>query len=122
MYACGSNSTANETAPKQDDSASVENVQTVETTAPDSLVFTKEDSVAFYTACSEEEKLTVEYCNCVSKFGKASVECRTFIKQQQPYQKTSEKIMNKYYSNKPVFDVLYGRIKELNKQFNACNK
>jgi hypothetical protein len=97
----------------------------VENPKPDSVIFSVEDSVNFFTAYEEEKKLINQFCECAHKNGRDHKECRTFIRYKIKYEKIEDKIINKYYvgetPNPEIREKLSKKSRELIDLFNKCN-
>ncbi len=98
------------------------NIEKVKT---DTVIFSVEDSVRFYSACEEEKKLIDQFCECARKNGRDHMDCRAFIKQKNKYEKIEDEIINKYYigefSNPAIREKLSKKSRELINLFNKCN-
>jgi hypothetical protein len=104
-----------------DTSSTPINIEKVKT---DTVIFSAEDSLKFYSACEEEKKLIDQFCECAQKNGRDHVDCRTFIKQKNKYVKIEDEIINKYYigefSNPAISEKLSKKTRELINLFNKC--
>ncbi len=125
-FSCTSSSIPNETDTDETLGKGGLVLAVEELSKTDSVIFLKEDSIKFFEACKEEEKLIDQFCACAVKNGRDNVECRDFIKQQTKYQKIEDEIRNKYlmgeFENQIISSLLSKRVKELTNKFNNCGK
>ena len=122
ITSCGSENSSNEMTEsktkKHEETTVVQEEETPELTSPKTL--SKEDSTTFYRAIREHEQLVNEFCNCASKHGGASGDCRDFIKSMIPLEKVEDDLRNKYIYNSTVYDAMAKKIDALTEKFNHC--